>query len=133
MIDPEGLNLRVAVTWTRTCLFLLPTTGRRDGLRSLRFLPSAYLAHGQQLSHILDRPGDDAALTAAQVEGVVKQYPRRIFGGSPIFADMLALPQPTGQPVEGTSQEHPLRLDGVQLKEIGQFACVVECWSAACP
>jgi hypothetical protein len=68
-----------------------------------------------------------------QVEGAVKQYPRRIFDGSLVFADMLALPQPAGQPVECTSQEHLLRLDGVRLREMGQFARVVECWYAACP
>jgi hypothetical protein len=68
-----------------------------------------------------------------QVEGAVKQYPRRIFDGSLVFADMLALPQPAGQPVQGTSQSHPLRLNGVRLKEMGQFACVVEAWSAFRP
>jgi hypothetical protein len=72
---------------------------------------------------VADQRGDAAAV---QVEGKAKQYPRRIFDGSPVFADMLALPQPTGQPVEGETQAHPLRLDGVRLKEMGQFACVVE-------
>jgi hypothetical protein len=53
-------------------------------------------------------PRDDEA--AVQVDGMVKQYPRRIFDGSRVFVDMFGLPQAAGKPIDGECQEHPLRL-----------------------
>lgn len=57
----------------------------------------------------------------------MKQYPRRIFGGSRVFADMLTLPQ------DGESEAHPLRLDDLELKDMIQFAWAAEAWCAAAP
>jgi hypothetical protein len=48
------------------------------------------------------------------------KIPRAAFSGSPIFDEMFTLPQ-SGTP-DGTDNEHPLKLEGVTVKEFRPFA-----------
>lgn len=53
-----------------------------------------------------------------QVEGRLFKLPRRAFESqSQIFCDMFASPQTEGLPADGSSKEHPLRLDGYKLPD----------------
>jgi hypothetical protein len=56
-----------------------------------------------------------------QVEGTIFRVPRSVFHDSHIFADMFSVPPPPNKPVDGSSVEHPLRLDGVSRDEIKAF------------
>jgi hypothetical protein len=61
-----------------------------------------------------------------QVEDNVKQYPRRIFDESPIFADMFDMPRPPNQANDGNTRENPLVLLDVPLEGFVNFAYAVE-------
>lgn len=50
-----------------------------------------------------------------QVENRLFKVPRRLFNESPIFEDMFAVAQ--NAPLEGSSDTHPLRLDGVSAPD----------------
>jgi hypothetical protein len=56
-----------------------------------------------------------------QVEGTIFRVPRSVFHDSHIFADMFSVPSPPNTPVDGSSAEHPLRLEGVTRDEIKVF------------
>jgi hypothetical protein len=46
--------------------------------------------------------------------------PLEIFASSPVFMDMLVMPQPSGAQ-EGSSPQYPLRLDGVDKEDFHNF------------
>jgi hypothetical protein len=56
-----------------------------------------------------------------QVEDVLFKLHKAFFAPSEVFQDMFAIPAPPGQVVDGASDEHPLRLDGISLADFRQF------------
>jgi hypothetical protein len=46
---------------------------------------------------------------------------RMIFDDSSVFQDMFSIPQPPGAPVDGSSMERPLRLEGVHRNDFRNF------------
>jgi hypothetical protein len=55
----------------------------------------------------------------------VFKVPRTVFNGSELFRHMLEVPQPSGQPVDGSDEDHPLRLDGYSAADFRQLMRVV--------
>jgi hypothetical protein len=52
-----------------------------------------------------------------QVDKVLFKVPRVIFNSSEVFQDMFAMPPPDGKAVDGSSDDHPLRLEGHSATE----------------
>lgn len=65
-----------------------------------------------------------------EVEGRIARVPRRLFAGSSVFQDMLALPQARGTIVDGSDDKHPLKLQGIKygaFKAFVRVAMTIEC------
>jgi hypothetical protein len=57
----------------------------------------------------------------AQVEGVLFKIPRFVLQDSELFQNMFAVPPPPGAVVDGSDDEHPLRLDGYLADDLRQL------------
>jgi hypothetical protein len=71
---------------------------------------------------------EDAAhwLMGFQVEGCLFKVPRQPFeNNSQIFRDMFGMPEIVDSPREGSSDEHPLRLEGVKSWNFEQLLRVM--------
>jgi hypothetical protein len=55
----------------------------------------------------------------------VFKVPRTVFSGSELFRYMLEVPQPSGQPIDGSDEDHPLRLDGYSAADFRQLMRVL--------
>jgi hypothetical protein len=67
---------------------------------------------------------------SVEVEGRITRIPRKLFAGSAIFKDMFDLPQAADVVVDGTDNEHPLKLEGLNYNDYKVFvrvAVVTEC------
>jgi hypothetical protein len=65
-------------------------------------------------------------LTVHQVESKLFRLPRRAFeNNSEIFKDLRKLPSSPDQPEDGSSDEHPLRLEGIESHEFTQLLRVM--------
>jgi hypothetical protein len=60
-----------------------------------------------------------------QVENVLFRVPRAIFRQSKIFQDMFSVPPGNGVIVDGSDDEHPLRLDGYTADDFRQLLKVI--------
>jgi hypothetical protein len=56
-----------------------------------------------------------------QVEDTIFPVIRSIFNESPVFKDMFSVPQPADAPEEGSSEAHPLKLEGVRKEDFRNF------------
>jgi hypothetical protein len=60
-----------------------------------------------------------------QVEGVFFKIPRFVLQDSELFQNMFAVPPPPDAIVDGSDDEHPLRLDGYLADDFRQLLRVV--------
>jgi hypothetical protein len=81
--------------------------------------------------HFLVRPlnhgrGRCSLTDGSQVEGCLFKVPRQPFeNNSQIFRDMFGMPEIVDSPREGSSDEHPLRLEGVKSWDFEQLLRVM--------
>jgi hypothetical protein len=82
------------------------------------------------MSNVIPDPELCFDVIVVQVEDHITRVPRRLFAKSPVFQDMLSLPQATSAIPEGMDDQHPLKLEGVKYNDYKLFvrtAFIVEC------
>jgi hypothetical protein len=64
---------------------------------------------------------NDLNSPSCQVHGTLFKIPREMLETIPVFRDVFLLPSPEGQPSEGSSDDNPLELKGVEGSEFRWF------------